>query len=77
MEIHLGDTWKIEVVCPECGGPMSSNAFLCRSCYKRAGGRKAAIYKAAKDRGEASDRSTRRPEDVPPRVYHKRGDQTR
>ena len=65
------------VVCPDCGKPMSASALLCRDCYKRAGANAAPIYQAARQRGEASDRSSRRAEDTPPRWYHKRGDQKR
>lgn len=51
---------------------MSAAALLCRKCFTRAGGVYAPIYRAAKARGEASDRSMRRPADVSARVYHRR-----
>lgn len=63
--------------CPDCGKPMSGSALLCRVCYVSARRRGASIYRAAKERGESSDRSSPRPSDVPPRPYHKRSDQKR
>lgn len=84
MEIRLGSTWeegadgKLYVVCPECGGPMSANALLCRGCFKREGGHAAPIYQEANLRGESSDRTTRTlTKESPTRVYHKRQDQKR
>lgn len=65
------DDGRLYVVCPDCGGPMSASALLCKNCFTRAGGCGAPIYRAAKARGESRS-LPKRPADVPPRVYHKR-----
>jgi hypothetical protein len=50
---------KHYVNCPECGREMSAHALLCRDCFNRSGGVGAPIYLAAKERGEASPRSSK------------------
>jgi predicted amidophosphoribosyltransferase len=64
-----GENGKIYVVCPECGKETSTHALLCRECYKRAGGVRAMIYRAAEGRGELDE--------APTRAYHKNDKQVR
>jgi hypothetical protein len=59
---------KIYPTCPDCNGPMSSHALLCRGCYLRVGGIRALIYQAALLRGESSPRSRVKPEETPKRA---------
>jgi len=71
MTREQGDGGKLYVVCPDCGGPMSAYALLCRDCFYRAGGVGAAIYREAQLRGEASNRSDAKTDGTPRRAYHR------